>query len=231
MAKTGQSPTRYFGKVCSKHPELKGERNGSRNCVGCAKTWADARYLRDAERIKKEASAHYAANKDRIKAQRKLARAAKSALLADERAAKKQQRHEIAVENAKKYHEKYIPVWRAKNADKLREQGAVRMKAWRDVNTTKVKQKANSPEMQAYRALRRAKTRNATPGWANAFFIREAYALAKLREKVCGGKWHVDHIVPLKSKLVCGLHCESNLQVIPAKANVSKGNRHWPEMP
>lgn len=27
----------YFGKVCAKHPELKGERHVSRNCTKCAR--------------------------------------------------------------------------------------------------------------------------------------------------------------------------------------------------
>jgi 5-methylcytosine-specific restriction endonuclease McrA len=44
-------------------------------------------------------------------------------------------------------------------------------------------------------------------------------------------KHEVDHIVPLKSPLVCGLHVEHNLQVIPATQNRRKHNRVWPDMP
>ena len=80
-------------------------------------------------------------------------------------------------------------------------------------------------------ALRRAKRFHATPIWANEFFISEAYHLARLRTKKLGFKWHVDHIVPLKSDIVCGLHVESNLQVIPAIQNLQKHNRIWPDMP
>jgi hypothetical protein len=89
----------------------------------------------------------------------------------------------------------------------------------------------NSDRYTAALALYRAKKRKATPVWANSFFIGEAYHLAKLRTKMLGFPWHVDHIVPLKSKRVCGLHVENNLRVIPSVENIRKGNHSWPNMP
>lgn len=61
--------------------------------------------------------------------------------------------------------------------------------------------------------------------------IAKLYVLAdELKKAYEGIDFHVDHIVPLKSKYVCGLTCSANLEVITAYANVSKGNRHWPGM-
>jgi hypothetical protein len=72
---------------------------------------------------------------------------------------------------------------------------------------------------------RQAMKLSATPAWANSFFIVEAYRLAKLRTEVTGIKWEVDHIIPLRHPLVCGLHVEHNLRVIPMAQNRRKGNK------
>jgi hypothetical protein len=89
----------------------------------------------------------------------------------------------------------------------------------------------NRMRVSAIEAHRRALKRGAMPKWANRFFIDEAYALARLRTKITNLQWDVDHIVPLKHPLVCGLHVEHNLQLIPKSLNSAKGNRYWPDMP
>ena len=60
----------------------------------------------------------------------------------------------------------------------------------------------------------------------DSFVMEEAIRLCVKREKVTGFKWHVDHIIPLLHKKVCGLHNANNLQVVPALWNMQKGNRN-----
>ena len=56
------------------------------------------------------------------------------------------------------------------------------------------------------------------------FLFEEIYHLAKIRREVTGLEWHVDHIIPLKGRLVCGLHTPDNLQVILGNLNRKKSN-------
>lgn len=74
-------------------------------------------------------------------------------------------------------------------------------------------------------AVRERNLKQATPKWACIFFIEEAYELAQLRSKMFNFQWEVDHMVPIKNELVCGLHVEHNLQVVPAVWNKRKSNK------
>lgn len=78
---------------------------------------------------------------------------------------------------------------------------------------------------------RQALKRQAVPVWADFSKIKAFYAKARKLEERTGERYHVDHIVPLKSPLVCGLHCEENLTILKAPENIRKGNRAWPDMP
>ena len=70
----------------------------------------------------------------------------------------------------------------------------------------------------------RAKLRRATPPWADKAKIRAVYKEAKMLTKATGLLHSVDHKIPLKGELVCGLHVEYNLEVVLHKDNMRKGN-------
>lgn len=65
----------------------------------------------------------------------------------------------------------------------------------------------------------------AIPAWADRQKISDIYLKAKQITKETGILHHVDHIIPLRGKYVCGLHIETNLQIIPAIVNLRKGNK------
>lgn len=86
--------------------------------------------------------------------------------------------------------------------------------------------------INAAKAMRRInRKRSATPAWACHDAILALYREAAECTKRTGIPHHVDHIVPLQSKLVCGLHVACNLRVLTRAANQEKSNRWWPDMP
>lgn len=90
-------------------------------------------------------------------------------------------------------------------------------------------QQRNPAKYAAKEAHRRFAVRQAIPSWMDNDAVDGMYELSMLFKNV-GLDTHVDHIIPLRSNLVCGLHCEANLQLLPASNNTSKGNRWWPDM-
>lgn len=58
------------------------------------------------------------------------------------------------------------------------------------------------------------------------FVVREADLLALSRTAATGVRWHVDHIIPLNHRRASGLHNAFNVQVVPARWNIQKSNRH-----
>jgi hypothetical protein len=75
---------------------------------------------------------------------------------------------------------------------------------------------------------RKRRNRQASPPWITRqqkSEMRELYKIAITMTKLTGEQYVVDHIVPLRSEVVCGLHVPWNLRVITQEENLKKSNK------
>lgn len=130
---------------------------------------------------------------------------------------------------------KNVAEWRLKNPDvRKKEHAKIREKKnlqTREEYLNKIKhnakgKKAVSLEHSHKRRLQISKVQSTE---LDEFVFTEAVRLRDLRKETTGINWHVDHIVPINHKEACGLHNAFNIQVVPAKWNVKKGNRNMNE--
>jgi len=86
----------------------------------------------------------------------------------------------------------------------------------------------NKTQVLADNKVRRRKHREATPPWLTRkqkSEIRQLYQIAITMTQTTGEQYVVDHIVPLRSHEVCGLHVPWNLRVITQEENLKKSNK------
>lgn len=87
---------------------------------------------------------------------------------------------------------------------------------------------ANPEKTRTWDAVKRANRLKRVPVWLTQEqkeAIEVFYWLARDLEVVSGQPYHVDHIVPLSGKNVCGLHVPWNLQILPKDLNMAKSNK------
>lgn len=86
----------------------------------------------------------------------------------------------------------------------------------------------NKLQIRADTKARRRKHQQATPKWLSRKHrteIRQIYQIAIMMTQTTGEQYVVDHIVPLRSDIVCGLHVPWNLRVVTQEENLKKSNK------
>jgi len=134
----------------------------------------------------------------------------------------------------KKYHaenrelrSQKFAAWRKANPEKL----AAATRAWRDANMERVVatkaawRKRKAGDVNEMQMRRHADKLKRTPRWVD----REALCLIYRAAKLARTTWpeldpEVDHVIPLRSPVVSGLHVHSNLQILSGNQNRTKSN-------
>lgn len=190
---------RYLGNLCKIHPELNGERViWSGCCVECNRTNARLRMRKWTAQNPERASE--ISNRS------------------------KEKNRERILENERKKYQENPEHYLAKHKryrDKPEVRNRLRKKALQWA-------KQNKGRRAASQTKRRSRQSKSLLSIIYMPAIHEFYEQAQKMTESTGIAHHVDHIVPLKGRGVCGLHVPWNLQILEAEKNISKYNK-WSE--
>lgn len=181
-----------------------GKHGRNTTCKQCRSVYMKAYTEKNKEKLRQAAARRYQDNKEQHQANRKA-----------------------HYQDNKEYYKLRAKEWVQKNPENRKRIA----KKWQDENPEKryhiqrSNRLANPGYYAAHYKARQQRKRQAMPFWANEESIKAIYRQAAWIQKVTGVKQHVDHYYPLKNDLVCGLHNEFNLRIIPAFDNLSKGNK------
>jgi hypothetical protein len=192
----------FYGKLCEKHPNALGARyEASGYCVECIKESNQRRKIpkqiwaeNNRDKVKASAATHREANRSKLNYNARQAYANGG----------KEARAEYRIKNSAKL-KLSGKLYRVENKQRV----SAQIKKHYEENRADYIMRARVREAHI--------VKKATPTWADRRGIRELY-------KACPAGHHVDHIIPLKNKLVCGLHVIANLQYMLAKDNLTKHN-------
>ena len=184
----------------------------------CRRQW----YERNAEQRKERNRQWYKQNTERHKENNRQWRKQNAE---QQKEYKRQWREQNAERQKEKDHQ-----WYKQNTERHKENN----RRWREQNPERQKKndrrwrERNPEKVNAFGAKRRAAKKQAIAAWADLDAIKQIYFKAAELTKSTGIPHQVDHIYPLQSDYMCGLHVEINLQIITKADNVTKSNRTWP---
>lgn len=210
QALEGGLPSFFTGKPC-KRGSVARRRTKDSNCL-CDQCMEHRRlkckrhYAGNAEALKSQTAAYRRKNPELVTAMSK-------AYYAENRDSILSKKQAYRLRNLRRVTE-YLRGYRKENREALIEYS----RDWRKAN----------PELSLAYAVKRRKLEQARrPSWfgeLDHLVLREAKHLRALREKATGIEFQIDHMIPLRCRGASGLHCASNIQVIPAYLNAFKKN-------
>ena len=153
----------------------------------------------------------------------------------EQKAAAKRRQKKYAEANKEKVL-KASNAWNKKNKEKMLEAAKRYVEKVKDDPDYKAKKAAltrcwakNNPEkVVEMSARKRCSKLKRMPSWLSSeqkAKMRSFYKVAQMMSSAFSVSYHVDHIVPLRGKLVSGLHVPWNLRVIKADQNMKKSNK------
>lgn len=198
--------------------------SGRVRCRICENAGQARAFHRNPRVTKAKTKAAYARNRDKLKAQRDAWRAVNPPKKRAFPYISPEEKYARKLAARKKTYEK--------NKAKVLAQAAIYRTAHKEEERAARKahyQRNKDRVLEIAAAYRRAIKKRAIPAWADLSKIAEIYDAAAWITEQSGEPFEVDHIVPLNSPHVRGLHCEANLEILPASENRSKSNSWWPD--
>jgi len=126
------------------------------------------------------------------------------------------------VEHSRRGHEKYRSIEENRERECRLERDRRARNPEKGHQATKRYRDKNPHKIRIYEASRRASKLSATPKWLTSKHKEEIESIYIKAQKM---SLTVDHIIPLSSRIVCGLHVPWNLQLLSQSENSRKGNK------